>query len=456
MGRALLLLTSGLLIIYGIVFKSVNDRQMSSGIVTRSTDYVNNMQARNMTASLVDLALREIDKNQAEEDPWNDGWGGEFIRTSYLGGDTVQVKGYDQTMTGLSTYPSDNNVSNFGGWNQYRVLLDGQTRMKDGKLIKTEVLMQQDSFSKYSYFTDYEPSYIYFFDKDTLTGPVHTNGTFHINGKPTFNGFVSSPNDWWGIGGSSGDRHGYSSNDPQFNGGKNLSSGTKALPNQGGEQTAKLAQVALTKNLRFENEIRVEMGVSSGNGEITIWEKTGSDWSTATEHTISESQYNEGVISSTQRIEIEGTLKGQLTVHSESQIDIMGDLFYNTDPTVDSTSTDLLGIVSEGDVQLDRYAHSANGSQDVHLQASIMALNSSFYVEDYSSGSSRGQIFLHGGLIQKERGAVGTSSGGEVASGFSKNYVYDTRLKTSIPPHFPRESEFSIVYWRDKSNITTY
>ncbi len=448
MGRALLLLTSGLLIIYGITFKTVNERQAGSGIVTRSADYVNNMQARNMTASLVDLALREIDKNQAESDPWYDGWGGSFVRTDYLGGDTVSVTGYDQSMTGTSGYPSDNNVTSFGGWDEYRVLLDGQTNMGDGKIIKTEVLMQQDSFSKYSYFTDQEPSYIYFFDQDTLTGPVHTNGTLHIAGSPTFNGYITSPNMWEG--------HTSYSNDPQFNGGSNFNADAKTLPGTGSEQINKLTQAAFNSNLRFENEIQVIMNVSGSSGEITIMEKTGSDWSTAARYKLEEREYDHGVISSTQRIELQGTLKGQLTVHSETQIDIMGDLLYNTDPLVDSTSTDLLGIVSEGNIQLDINAHTANGSQDVYIQASLMALNNSFYVEDYSSGDPRGTIYLLGGLIQKERGAVGTFSGGSVASGFSKNYKYDTRFKTSVPPYFPRESEFSIVYWRDKSNITTY
>jgi len=31
-----------------------------------------------------------------------------------------------------------------------------------------------------------------------------------------------------------------------------------------------------------------------------------------------------------------------------------------------------------------------------------------------------------------------------------QNYQYDARLKGYIPPAFPRESVFSVVYWKDK------
>lgn len=159
-----------------------------------------------------------------------------------------------------------------------------------------------------------------------------------------------------------------------------------------------------------------------------------------------------GVISTDGEIDVEGEVSGSVTLHSEDRIEIMGDITYRVNPLADSTSADLLGLVSEGDVVVDRYAHSANGSQDLTIHASIVALNTSFTVENYNSGGSKGTLNMLGGIIQQNRGPVGTFSGSTVVSGYIKNYQYDNRLKATIPPSFPRESVFSIVYWKDEVN----
>ncbi|MFD2532492.1 hypothetical protein [Gracilimonas halophila] len=166
-----------------------------------------------------------------------------------------------------------------------------------------------------------------------------------------------------------------------------------------------------------------------------------------TEHKLSD--YN-GVISVDGLTKVKGTVKGQVTLHSSEKIEIMGDILYDSNPLdVGSTSTDMIGMVSEGDVVVDRYAHEDNGSSDLTIQASIMALGTSFEVENYSSGSPRGTLNLVGGIVQKNRGAVGTFNSYGVASGYTKNYVYDERLMHTVPPFYPRESVFSIVYWKD-------
>jgi len=442
MGRALLLLVSGLFIAYGVVFKSVNERQKLVGLPERSGDYLLNEQGRNVTSSLVDLALESIEKNQNRKTPWDYEWGGSFMYTNFLGADTATLRGFDENMTTSEHYPENTNIANAGGWNKYRVLLYG-TSVFNGRTTYTEVLMQQDSFSKYSYFTHIESDNIWFMSKDTLTGPVHTNGIFHIAGSPVFNGFVTSPNDWEG--------HTSYTNEPEFNGGSNFSTTTKQLPDPNGSQTAQLKNLAQSRGLFFDNPIEVRMQGDTSPEKITVFEKV--DSYTTVEHTVSKAEYNEGAIASSQKVEIQGTLKGRLTVYSESDVEILGDLKYNTHPVTDSTSTDLLGIVSANNILVDRDAHTTEGTGDLTLHASMMAINGSFSVEDYASGSPRGQIHLLGGLLQYERGPVGTFSSGGIQSGYSKNYVYDTRLLSTIPPSFPRESPFSIVYWRDRSDF---
>ena len=432
MGRAMLFLVTGLVIIAGIIQMANNNR--TEVLPQRTATHFSELQARNVASSLIDNAIQ----NLLVDMEWSDN----ISMTSDMGA----------TGSLLMTQPDPDN--------EFRVLLTS-TGTYGGYSAEIEVLMQRDSFSRYSYFTDSEtfaPPYshikIWWWNDDQVTGPIHTNGTFSMSGSPTFDGFISSPNDWIGYTGNEYSsnpaiRHG--SDSPNFNGGTNFNlTKTKDLP--GTEQINLLKSEA---TLSFDENSDVEFYTDlfgrgfvrvADEGVCSLLEGCG------TSYKLSDYTNAEGgvVISIDGRANVKGDVKGSVTLHAEDDIKIMGDIRYNTDPRVDSTSTDLLGLVSEQNVEVDRDAHDDEGSYDLTIHASIMALGTSFEVEDYSSGYPRGTLDLLGGIIQKNRGAVGTFSGNTVASGYTKNYVYDTRLQETIPPSFPRESIFSLVYWRDK------
>lgn len=421
MGRGLLLLMSGMVIILGIIQISLNERQEM--IPERTNQYFKKEQAKNISSSLMDLAIEQIRSDNL--------WVGSFSKSNFLGG-TGYVQAYDENST---SYPDSNNA---GVWDEYKVLLYSQATY-EGYTAETEVLVQRNAFSRYSYFTNFEPSNIYFFTGDVLSGPVHTNGTFKIAGQPVFQGMVTSPNNWQGA-------WWRNDNSPDLQGGANFSANNVPPPDV--SQLNKLKSASLSGGLSYNNPISVEF---LSDGRVTIRENTTGNWSQATESTYNLSTIN-GVISSSMEVRTKGTLKGQVTLHSETKIEIIGDLKYSADPAIDSTSTDLLGLVSEGEVLVDQNAHTDSGTKNITIQAAIMALNQSFSVENYNTGSPRGEINLLGGITQISRGAVGTFSGNSVASGFSKDYVYDTRLLRMYPPLFPREKWFSIIYWRDRTN----
>lgn len=422
MGRALLLLTAGMFIVVGIIQMGIANRQQV--LPQRTVEYHTENHARNITASLVDYAIHEIHNNQ----DWQIG----FASDNFLDGEAqIEVFTYNDFITEPSDIP-DNNVQN---WNEYTLLLYA-TGTYNGKTAGAEVQLTKDAFSRFSYFTHNEGN-VYFIWLDELSGPVHTNGTFNIAGDPTFHGMVSSPNDWNG--------YSHMENDPQFLGGSDFNAEEKPMPTD--DQLNKLRYDSQNGGLHFTNPIEINL---NADGTATITEHLGGPWwnPNTTVHNVTLSNYN-GTISSTRNVDIHGTLNGQLTVHSERDINITGDLVYNTDPRVDETSTDLLGLVSERQVVIDKDAHTQNGNQNLEIHASIMALDKSFTAEDYNSGGLRGELNLLGGIIQQERGPVGTFNGNNVTNGFSKNYEYDERLLEMIPPSYPRESFFSIVYWRD-------
>lgn len=76
--------------------------------------------------------------------------------------------------------------------------------------------------------------------------------------------------------------------------------------------------------------------------------------------------------------------------------------------------------------------------EGIEIMGSIQTLQHSFYVQRYdktSDGNGEGLLRVDGSIAQRWRGIVGTGNGD---TGYLKKYVYDTRLKYSAPPYFPR------------------
>ena len=203
MGRGLLLLVSGMFVVVGIVQSGINTR--SSTLPERSMNYQEELHATNIVNSGMDYALREIINNQ--------GWDEGLSSNNYMGA-SIDVTVYDQNSADIPP-------NNIPLWDQYTLLVHGVAEY-EGQVSRSELFLRKDSFSKYSYFTDYEPSNIYFIWSDELSGPVHSNGTFNIAGDPTFKGKVTSPNDW----------NGYSlmENNPNFFGGSDFSAERREPP----------------------------------------------------------------------------------------------------------------------------------------------------------------------------------------------------------------------------------
>ncbi|MGZ8413331.1 MAG: hypothetical protein ACXWZS_05980 [Gemmatirosa sp.] len=166
---------------------------------------------------------------------------------------------------------------------------------------------------------------------------------------------------------------------------------------------------------------------------------------------------------------ISGTLRGKVTIYSSANLVLLDDLRYATDPSATDAAravgrcADVLGLLATHNVVVadngvltpvaatgaTNGARNADDSKDLFVHAVIMAMQTSFGVEDYSTGptdvngcqgsdTGRGCLFLTGGVIQDRRGAVGTSSG----SGFIKRYSYDRCAAVNPPPYFPTTGRF--------------
>ncbi len=160
-------------------------------------------------------------------------------------------------------------------------------------------------------------------------------------------------------------------------------------------------------------------------------------------------------------VNISGTLNGQLTVAAQDDINITDDLTYHQYPA----GNDVLGLVADNDVAV-VHANGADVTDDLTIDAAIMSLNHSFYVQNWGSGGNTAcsgahpcaiagvhSLNVNGVITQKFRGPVGTfnSGNGTLATGYNKNYAYDTRLKYLSPPYFlsPTQSAWQRISYAE-------
>jgi hypothetical protein len=173
-----------------------------------------------------------------------------------------------------------------------------------------------------------------------------------------------------------------------------------------------------------------------------------------------------GVIYVNGTVGISGVVNGTITLYTPNTIVLLDDIRYANDPAA-GRCVDMLGVIAganaivannglntpvwvkTGTTATTATAKSMDDTPDLYLHSVIMALGTSFQVEDYDTGpvnsigcsgstDGRGCLYLTGGLIQANRGAVGTGSG----SGYVKRYSYDRCVITNPPPYFPTTGRF--------------
>jgi hypothetical protein len=355
------------------------------------------------------------------------------------------------------------------------------------------------------YYTGRNPSCsnIIFVSTDKLNGPMHTNDAFMVCGTPNFLGDTSTS--WTGANGLMY-RDGCPTSHPVFaNPGDPAYAVPLTMPPS--DTSIKLQTAAGTGGCLYTGPTRIKL---LANGTMTVKSpfskntnnaacpKNGATGALPTNGVIyvqnvpstpSDPNYTNGCPYNVNGrahplgmpiandlttygcrngdVFIEGTLKGQLTIASENNIDITWNLQYNGGVA----GTDLLGLIADNYVEVYHPVNCASGTTSACnlnanfptetarnatfsspvIQAAILSLAHSFRVQAWDRGSPLGTLNVTGVLAQQYRGPVGTNSNGVIVSGFSKNYTYDQRLRYLSPPYFldPVASQWGIVTWAE-------
>lgn len=145
---------------------------------------------------------------------------------------------------------------------------------------------------------------------------------------------------------------------------------------------------------------------------------------------------------------VSGTVKGVTTAASANYIYVVNDL------QEASQSNDLLGLVGNSAVLVwnpistNFFGVTTNLLTDSgrEIDAAILSVQHTFQVQNFRKGSTRGTLTVFGSIAQKYRGPVAAGNATGITSGYAKDYQYDPRLTSVVPPYFmaPASSLFSV------------
>jgi hypothetical protein len=365
---------------------------------------------------------------------------------------------------------------------------------------------RRDSFLNFVYYTDYETldpvalpgdptdcdrhytdspgrgsdcgGAINFITADTINGPLHSEDTLQICGSPTFGRTAADSIQAAGF----GDESNCGGTAPYY--GANLvgtftSTAPSLTPPPTNGQLLNVAQTggtvytgtttiqltgttATVTNANINGGTPASVNLASTNGVIYV--QSAQTPVCAENYTPFTANATYGTNLGCGNVYVSGYYSMSLTIASDNDVIVNGNIWPGSSATNYATSTGALGGTPTGNALLGLVANnfvrvqhqvssdrgttsgSCGGNADVttgnyptltnpYIYAAILAVQHSFIVDNYDCGSSPGTLTVIGTIAQLYRGPVGTGSS-SVSSGYAKNYTYDNRLAYAEPPYF--------------------
>jgi Tfp pilus assembly protein PilX len=283
---------------------------------------------------------------------------------------------------------------------------------------------------------------IQFADFDRINGPLHSNDDLLICGSPVFGRStadrieVSGPT-------APGYNKACTPTVPNFVGPFKYAQPTMQMP-------ASLAGSVVTQNVlpayTYTGKTNIvlnpggTMNVTTGNPQVTtlnvawpsnglIFVKNGScGWTLPP----IDQDYSEPI--GCANVSVSGTYTQDLTIGSEKDILIAGNITKTGDPLMGLIANNFVRVKHQVDDSCNNVA--AGTMSTVTVEAAILSLQHSFTVDNYNCGAGLGDLVVKGAIAQRYRGAVGTGGMSASYTGYKKNYNYDDRLRYRNPPFF--------------------
>ncbi len=353
---------------------------------------------------------------------------------------------YDNASAGGGAYtvivdPDDANPSTY--LKKYRIISVGRVADVERTI---EIETEATTFNRYAYLTGDEGGTIWFNTGDLIEGPLHSNDRISIVGNPVFMGKVSSSSNSFNQG---------NPYNPVFQQGFHLGVPPVNFPTPQEVLDNYVAVNAsgptLTIDARFGRRSRVEFN-QDGTLTYNVWHYNwwGQLIPDIVDEVVNIADVN-GMVYVDGDVRVSGIVNGNVTVIATDDIIITDDIVYEASDSQGKpldNCDDMLGLVSHRDIIV---ANNSNNRDDVVINGALLALGDSFTVQNYNSGSPRGDLTIWGSLSQRVRGPVGTF-GSFGTTGYRKDYHYDSRFLNSAPPYFPATGQYHFNYWKEVTN----
>lgn len=312
----------------------------------------------------------------------------------------------------------------------------------DGLSDTVMVTLQMYSFSRFGVYASTMQG-VAWATGDTVQGPLHVEGDMNTQGAPVFEGEVT-------IAGKLNSTPQYSPGPPpvgpQFQ--DNFVTGV-SIPIPTTSVQNVLAQ-AQSGGRVFDNPTpgKAYNVYLTFNSDGTVSFQTPSMKSDSTEP-IDDLAPNGVIMVDNGILHLQGTVNGQATVGSYAansslggQVDIEGNIVYNSDPQTNPNSTDMLGIVGSYNVMVN--PPSASQMQNNYdIDAAIFSQYGEFGANYSMASKPMGAIDVYGSISNYQLGATENAN----YDGWTSEYDYDPRFKNLKPPSFPSTYRYQIISW---------
>jgi hypothetical protein len=435
MGKAALLYVIGLTLLVSYILFNVNGS--ASRTVSNSIDYYERTVAHNIAVTAANVGTNMLLFSTLTSPS--------TVTGSFQGGtytihvDSVNAQG-DQRLTAISQYPS---TDRFGA----------PSTISDSVVAK----FRHTPFARYGYFSGEEVNgymspgsnttsggSMWKVTGDSVFGPAHTNGQWHLGGRPYFDDKITGFNVpqtmvYGGV------------DDPIFNGGSEWG----VTINRPQSNLSKLENIASSSSpsALFTGQDVALTFFPNGKVNVRIPAGTGA---TRNDTVAISNVTSSGVIAiKNGDVRVQGTYSGQVTVvalkgtasDKKGNIWIDGDLVAHENPQSNPASHDMMGLVAERMAYITTTGKGLTASSVRNVQAAIYTHLGVLAVENYDTVPVSGRLNLFGALSMGASTSTGKISGSSLTNGMLKTIRHDPRFLGSAPPSFPVSDSFQLIAW---------
>jgi hypothetical protein len=274
---------------------------------------------------------------------------------------------------------------------------------------------------------------------DTIDGPIHVNGELATQGNPVFTERATM-----------GELK-TASGSPTFMGGyqEGVNIDFPAYTTSADAiEAAANADAGTLNTFTGPGELWLKFSVSGGVTKVQYKYNVSAVWSAEVLLSTFAPSGNIAVVNG--ELHVEGTFSGQVSLTSKVSPSsttpsatvgatyIEDDLRYYTDPLITPTSTDMLGLVSAGNIEIRELPIRMDGAFFTNENATL---------ESSLRNNSIEQVKIVGYLISKEINSTDFGTGTSKGANFYMKY--DTRLENTPPNNFPfpTTNSFEVLSW---------